>query len=77
MIKRIGLVAFLVASSLLAFSPSAQAQKTLGGITGTVSDKTGGVLPDTEVTIVGDQTQLTRIRKTNANGSYDFGGGPG
>jgi hypothetical protein len=72
MIKRIGLVAFLAASSLLAFSPNAQAQKTLGGITGTVSDKTGSVLPDTEVTIVGDQTQLTRIRKTNANGSYDF-----
>jgi len=71
MIKRIGLVAFL-AASLLAFAPNANAQKTLGGITGSVSDKTGSVLPDTIVTIVGDQTQLTRTRKTNANGSYDF-----
>jgi Carboxypeptidase regulatory-like domain/TonB dependent receptor len=73
--KRIGLVALLVASFLwmpLALSPFAQAQQTLGGITGTVTDKTGGVLPETVVTIVGDQTKLTRTLKTNANGSYDF-----
>ena len=53
-------------------SPFAQAQQTLGGITGTVTDKTGSVLPDTTVTIVGDQTKLTRTQKTNANGTYDF-----
>ena len=65
----------LVVSSLwilLALPPCAQAQQTLGGITGTVADKTGGVLPDTTVTIVGDQTKLTRTQKTNANGIYDF-----
>jgi hypothetical protein len=75
MLKRIGLVAFLVASSLwmpFPFTPCAQAQQTLGGITGTVTDKTGGVLPETVVTIVGDQTKLTRTLTTNANGSYDF-----
>jgi len=72
MIKRIGLVAFLAASSLLVLAPEAWAQKTLGGITGTVADKTGSVLADTTVTIVGDQTQLTRTRKTNSNGAYDF-----
>src|SRR5258705_6004094 len=73
--KRSGLAAFLTASTLLgslALAPYAKAQRTLGGITGTVSDKTGSLLPDTEVTIVGDQTQLTRTRKTNGNGSYDF-----
>jgi len=73
--KRIGLVVLLAASLLwipLAFSPYAQAQQTLGGITGSVADKTGGVLPDTVVTIVGDQTKLTRTQKTNANGIYDF-----
>jgi hypothetical protein len=47
-------------------------QQTLGGITGTVSDKSGSVLPDTAVTIVGDQTKLTRTQKTNGNGAYDF-----
>ena len=51
---------------------SSRAQQTLGGITGTVADKSGSVLPDTTVTIVGDQTKLTRTQKTNGNGAYDF-----
>jgi hypothetical protein len=73
--KRIGFAVLLAVSSLwmsLLLTPGAQAQQTLGGITGTVTDKTGGVLPETVVTIVGDQTSLTRTQKTNANGSYDF-----
>jgi len=73
--KRIRFVAFLFALSLCMpypFTPRAQAQQTLGGITGTVTDTTGGVLPETVVTIVGDQTKLTRTQMTNANGSYDF-----
>jgi hypothetical protein len=77
MLKRTGLIARLFVFAVylwmpLAFSPNAHAQQTLGGITGTVTDKTGGVLPDTVVTIVGDQTKLTRTQKTNSNGSYDF-----
>ncbi|HLM82086.1 MAG TPA: carboxypeptidase regulatory-like domain-containing protein [Terriglobales bacterium] len=76
MLKRIGLVGIILAASPLwmpfAFIPYAQAQQTLGGITGSVTDKTGSVLPDTVVTIVGDQTKLTRTQKTNANGIYDF-----
>jgi Carboxypeptidase regulatory-like domain len=75
MLKRI-VPAVLLAASLVwmpfFFTPSAQAQQTLGGITGAVADKTGGVLPDTVVTIVGDQTKLTRTQKTNADGIYDF-----
>jgi len=57
---------------LLQLSLSVHAQQTLGGITGTVSDKSGSVLPNTTVTIVGDQTKLTRTLKTNENGAYDF-----
>ncbi len=76
MMNRIGLVVLLVASCLwmlrLSLVPYVHAQQTLGGITGTVTDKTGGVLPETVVTIVGDQTKLTRSQKTDANGSYDF-----
>ena len=74
MFKRARLfVSFAALSCLMpfAFTPFAQAQQTLGGITGTVSDKTGSVLPDATVTIVGDQTQLTRSQKTNATGAYD------
>ncbi|MGA8617286.1 MAG: TonB-dependent receptor [Candidatus Sulfotelmatobacter sp.] len=70
--KRIGLVAVLVASSFWILAPRTQAQQTLGGITGTVTDTTGGVLPETVVTIIADQTKLTRIQKTNPNGTYDF-----
>jgi len=75
MLKRMGTIALLALSLLwmpLAFASYAEAQQTLGGITGTVADKTGSVLPETVVTIVGDQTKLTRTLKTNANGSYDF-----
>jgi hypothetical protein len=57
---------------LFQFSINALAQQTLGGITGTVADKSGSVLPDTTVSIVGDQTKLTRTQKTNGNGAYDF-----
>ena len=56
----------------LAFAPSARSQQTLGGITGTVTDTSGGVLADTSVTLVGDQTTLTRTQKTNSSGSYEF-----
>jgi Carboxypeptidase regulatory-like domain len=75
MLNKTRLVVFFVASCLWipsAFAPCARAQQTLGGITGTVTDKTGGVLPETNVMIVGDQTKLTRVQKTNTNGGYDF-----
>lgn len=62
----------LLLAVLSQFSLLSLAQQTLGGITGTVSDKSGSVLPDTTVTIVGDQTKLTRTLKTNGNGAYDF-----
>ena len=71
MAKHMKLGIFLLAV-VLQLSLSSLAQQTLGGITGTVSDKSGSVLPDTTVTIVGDQTQLTRTLKTNGNGAYDF-----
>src|ERR1039458_5998926 len=50
----------LLLAVFLQLSLSSLAQQTLGGITGTVSDRSGSVLPDTTVTIVGDQTKLTR-----------------
>jgi hypothetical protein len=74
MLNKIGAAAALtlVLWIPLALVSPADGQQTLGGVTGTVTDKSGGVLPDTSVTIVGDQTKLTRTLKTNANGSYDF-----
>ena len=75
MLKKIISVAVLLVIALaapLTFVPGAQAQQTLGGITGTVTDKTGSVLPETTVAVVGDQTGLTRTQKTSATGSYDI-----
>jgi Carboxypeptidase regulatory-like domain/TonB dependent receptor len=74
MFQRVRLSIFfvvLVACITLAFVPSAQAQ-TLGGITGTVTDASGAAVVDALVTLVGDQTTLTRTQKTNSSGSYEF-----
>jgi hypothetical protein len=49
---------------------STQAQQTLGGITGEVTDSSGGVIPNATVTVVGEQTGLTRSVKSNGSGEY-------
>jgi carboxypeptidase family protein len=66
------LTAVLLVCAALAFVPAAQAQQTLGGITGTVTDPSGGAVPDTVVTLVAEGTKLTRTQKTNQNGAYEF-----
>jgi Carboxypeptidase regulatory-like domain/TonB dependent receptor len=48
------------------------AQQTLGGITGEVTDSSGGVIPNATVTVVDENTSLTRTVKTNATGLYSF-----
>jgi len=68
---RISALVLSVVTSIL-LTPNVHAQQTLGGITGTVTDKTGSVLPDTLVTLLSDQTSLSRTQKTTANGSYDI-----
>ena len=61
---------FLIAS--FAVLPRAEAQQTLGSITGTVTDTSGGAISGATVALVGDETKLTRTQKTNENGSYSF-----
>jgi hypothetical protein len=78
MTKPRGKVLFVFFSSLLCacltLLPGLHAapQQTLGGVTGTVTDPSGGVLADALVTVVADATQLTRAQKTTSVGSYDF-----
>ena len=50
----------------------AAAQLTLGGITGVVTDASGGVIPNVAVTATDEQTALTRSVKTNGSGVYQF-----
>jgi hypothetical protein len=61
----------LLAAVALCIHPL-QAQQTLGGITGEVSDSSGGVIPNATVTIVGEQTGLTRTTKSSGAGEYLF-----
>src|SRR3984957_7119489 len=56
----------------LALASHVRAQQTLGGITGTVTDDSGAVVPAATVTAVGDQTKLTRELQTDAEGAYNF-----
>jgi len=66
--------AFCLAWSLLSLwiAPSLAAQQTLGGIAGTVTDDSGARVPAATVTVVGNETKLTRSQDTNETGSYDF-----
>jgi hypothetical protein len=75
MTKRIGFSLLLFASLLcllLSFATTARAQQTLGAITGTVTDTSGAVVPGTTVTLVSDQTQLTRTQSATDAGGYLF-----
>lgn len=74
MSKRLEVFLFVIAFFLSIFLvlPASYAQQTLGGITGQVTDSSGGSLSDTTVTLVGDQTKLTRIAKSNDTGVYAF-----
>ncbi len=58
--------------SLALFCGFASAQQTLGGITGLVTDAQGGLLTGATVTVVGDQTGLTRTQVSGSNGYYGF-----
>ena len=59
--------------SLLTFlaATNAHAQE-FGGITGTVTDTSGAIISGATVTLVGDQTKLTRTQTTSSTGSYSF-----
>ena len=51
---------------------SVMAQQTLGGITGEVTDPQGSVIPNATVTLVDEQTALTRTARSNETGNYVF-----
>ena len=64
-------ISFLILCSLV-LAVASPAQQTLGGITGVVTDASGGALTGTQVTLVNNQTSLTRAQTANASGIYDF-----
>jgi hypothetical protein len=48
------------------------AQQTLGGITGEVTDASGGVIPNATVSLTHEETSVTRTTRTNGSGTYTF-----
>jgi hypothetical protein len=65
-------VSLALAAVAIFVSQPLRAQQTLGGITGEVTDASGGVLPNVTVTVTEERTSLTRTAKTNGSGSYSF-----
>lgn len=62
----------LLAAVALSGALTLPAQQTLGGITGVVTDSSGGVIPNATVTVLDEQTALTRTVTTNGTGVYSI-----
>ena len=57
---------------LLSFSPASFAQATFGTVTGTVTDPTGATVPNTEVVVTNEGTNVSRTATTGDAGNYDI-----
>jgi len=66
LVSAIALVAMLLGSS------AARAQVLYGSLNGSVTDKTGAVIPNVPVTITDQATGAVRATQANGDGSYEF-----
>jgi hypothetical protein len=64
------LVMVIALSAMFLASTAAHAQNLYGSITGTVTDKTGAVIPNVPVTITNQATGESRTEKSNGAGAY-------
>jgi Carboxypeptidase regulatory-like domain/TonB dependent receptor len=62
----------LVLTVLLLSCPSVEAQSTYGSITGSITDPSGAVVPDAQVTLTNLGTKETRTQSSGADGLYNF-----
>jgi len=67
----------LLFAFVLAATPAGAQLSGKGTIQGTVTDKTGAVIPGAIVTIVSDDTGFKAIRTTTGSGDYDISVDPG
>jgi hypothetical protein len=63
--------AMLVFAAMLLAGSNASAQVLYGSISGTVTDRTGAVVPNVAVTVVNQGTGEVRTEKANGEGSYN------
>ena len=55
-----------------AISPSIHAQNNYGAVRGRVTDASGAVIPDANVILTNDGTEIARTTRTNQSGDYFF-----
>ena len=70
--RRPGTVLVLLLVAVLATTHAAFAQRTSGGISGTITDSTGGVLPGVNVTATCTETNQARTAVTDTQGGFTF-----
>ncbi len=63
---------FVCCALLLCWAWPAHAQFETGSITGTVQDRSGGVLPGVTVTLRNVDTNVSQVTTTNDSGAYEF-----
>src|SRR5688500_3911126 len=68
---RLGAAFLLLLATLMAAAPAA-AQTSMGGVSGTVTDPSGGVVPGATVTLINEGTSVQNVRTTNSSGFYTF-----
>src|SRR5579863_5645856 len=65
-------IRFLLAMALIPCCAMAVQSDTEGSISGTVTDQSGAVIPDTTVTALNLDTTRQHSTKTNGDGFYNF-----
>ncbi len=69
----LAVIAIVVLTGMTLFPSSAYAQSTTtGDVTGIVTDPSGAVVPNAQVTLTNPETGATQTRTTNAQGVYRF-----
>ncbi len=70
MSRRLLVSLLLCLAGVFQFPSSGYTQQTLGRINGTITDSSGAVLAETDISITNDQTAAIRQLRAQANGSY-------
>ena len=70
--KRSGMFLAVLTMYVLGFACVASAQSLYGSLVGTVTDESGAVVPNAEITASQAETNLSRKTQTGDNGSYNL-----
>jgi hypothetical protein len=71
-VKSLSTITFSLLVALITCNPVAKAQLTSGDLVGTITDPTGGAVPQAKVDIVEEATGVRTSQVSDANGQYRF-----